>query len=413
MSASTHPAETAERSSDPMLSDAFHADPATVLAELRQSDPVHLIPELGAWVITRYDDVRRLFTDPNVDNDPRCYENYVAPPEDSPRHWIAENSLFSVGPKQHARQRRLVSAALKPRAVARMEVQVRAVIEQYAAPLRKRTGVVDLVGEFTGPIPNTVISRITGIPAKGGDERRFRDLAQTVLRGINPFLGEDERQQADDAIVEMCAYVRELAVTRRRDPREDLISDLVLAHDEADSMTNDEIVLMITALVSAGSETTSIGGTTGIQALLKHPDQMDLLREDPKLLPNAVDELLRYDFGSASLPRYAIRDFTLRGKQIKRGQLLMLSLLGAHRDPAVFPDPDRLDVTRDTSSLTIFGHGPHYCLGVNLARQELRCMIEAALDFLPAGASVVDDQIERTRMGMFSRIDVLPVDFGG
>jgi len=289
---------------------------------------------------------------------------------------------------------------------------VRAVIEQYAAPLRGRRGVVDLVAGFTGPIPNTVISRITGIPPKGGEEQRFRELAQAVISGISPFLSDEERKKANDAILEMCDHVRQMATERRNSPRDDLVSDLVLAHDEADTMTNDEIVLMVAALVSAGSETTSIGGTTALKALLEHPDQLERLRADRSLLPNAVNELLRFDFGTAGLPRYAVRDFELRGKQIKKGQLLLLSFFGAHHDPEVFPNPDQLDVGRDVSALTIFGHGPHYCLGANLARQEMRCMIEAALDFLPPGARVLTEQIERTHIAMFSRIDTLPVDFG-
>ena len=398
---------------DPFLSDAFHRDPARIVAELREADPVHLIPGLNVWVVTRYDDVRRLFTDPNVANDPRVFERYQAPPEGSARKWIADNSLFAVGPEQHARQRRLVSAALTPRAVARMEGQVREVVEQFAAPLRGRRGVVDLVAEFTGPIPSTVIGRITGVPPKGDDEVRFRQLARDVISGISPFLGDEERKRADDAIVEMTDYVRELAVERRRTPREDLVSDLVLAHDADDTMTNEEIVLMITGLVAAGTETTAMGATHGIRSLLANPDQLALLRARPDLLPNAVDELLRYDFGTVGLPRYAVRDFELRGKPIRKGQLVLLHFLGAHRDPAVFPDPDRLDLTRDTKDLTIFGHGPHYCLGANLARQELRCMYEAALGFLPEGARVIEDDVEWTRMAMFSRMETLPVEFAG
>jgi len=402
----------AETAVDPFLSEDFHRDPAAVIAGMRESDPVHLIPGLNVWVATRYDDVRRLFTDPNVDNDPRVFEHYRPAPEGSMMRWIAENSLFSAPPEQHARQRRLVSAALTPRAVCRMEDQVRDVVAQFAAPLRGRTGVVDVMAEFTGPIPNAVIARITGVPPKGDDELRFRQMAREVISGINPLLSDEDRKRAEVSIVELCEYVRELAVERRRQPREDLISDLVQAHDADDRMTNDEIVLMIAALVAAGSETTTIGGTRGIRTLLHHPDQTALLRVDRSLLPNAVNELLRYDFGSAGLPRYALRDFELRGRQIKKGQLILLSFMGAHRDPEVFPDPDRFDVRRDTKDLTIFGHGPHYCLGANLARAEMRCMVDAALDFLPIGADVLDDQIQWSRMALFSRIEALPVEFG-
>ena len=395
---------------DPFLSDEFHTDPAAVVARMRSDDPVHLIPGLNAWMVTRHDDVRGLFTNENVTNDRRVFEHYTLPEEGTTARWIAENGPFAAPPEQHARMRRLVSSALTPRAVKRMEDQVRAVVDDFAQPLRGRTGVVDVFAEFTEPIPNTVIGRIAGVPPKGEDELRWRTLGRDAVRGVSPFLSPEERKVSEDAMTELCDYVRELAGERRKRPEDDLVSDLVLAHDESDQMTNDEIVLMVAGLVAAGTETTTIGGTRGIRALLQHPEQMELLRQDRALMRNAVDELLRFDFGSLGLPRYALRDFSFRGKQIRKGQVMLLSFLGAHRDPDVFPDPDRLDIRRDVSALTIFGHGPHYCLGANLARQELGCMFDAALDFLTPGSKVVEEDIAWTRMGIFSRIDSLPVE---
>lgn len=397
---------------DPFLSDEFQTDPAAVIARVRSEDPVHLIPGLNAWMVTRYDDVRQLFTNENVTNDRRAYENYTLPEEGSVARWIAENGLFSAPPEQHARMRRLVASALTPRAVKRMESQVKDVVEQFAASIRGRKGVVDLFAEFTEPIPNTVIGRIAGVPPNGDDELRWRGLGRDAVRGISPFLSPEERKQSEDAMVELSSYVRELAAERRERPEADLISDLVGAHDENDLMTTDEIVLVVSSLVAAGTDTTTIGSSRGLRALLQNPDQLELLRSDPGLLGNAVDELLRYDFGSLGLPRYALRDFKLRDKQIQKGQLLMLSFLGAHRDPDVFSDPDRVDIRRDTKELTIFGQGPHYCLGANLARQELACMYESALGFLPNDAKLVEGDVGWERFGMFSRIVSLPVDFG-
>ena len=397
---------------DPLLSEEFQTTPEAVIERLRREDPVHLIPGFNAWMVTRHDDVRRLFADPNVTNDRRAYEHYRLPPEGSYARWMAENSLFSAPPDQHARQRKLVSAALTPRAVKRQEQQVREVVAQFAEPLRGRKGVVDLTEEYTGPIPSTVIGRITGIPPKGNDERRFRELAREVIRGVSPFLDDEGRERAEKAMVELCDYVRDLTIQRRKQPREDLVSDLVLAHDEGDRMTNEEIILMVAALVAAGTETTAIASTTGIHALLHDKEQLEELRADRSLLPNAVDELMRFAMSSFGMPRFALNDFELHGNQIKKGQLLLLSFMGAHRDPEAFPDPDRLDLRRDTKNLVIFGHGPHYCLGANLARQELGWIYDAALDFLPPGARVLDDQIETTRIGIFSRMETLPVDFG-
>ncbi len=170
-------------------------------------------------------------------------------------------------------------------------------------------------------------------------------------------------------------------------------------------------MVMIAGLVAAGTETTTIGGTRGIRTLL-HPEEMEKLRSDPSLIPNAVDELLRFDFGPLGISRYALRDFELRGKKIRKGQLLLLNFLAAHRDPEAFPDPDRFDISRDTSRLTIFGHGPHHCLGANVARTELASMFEAVLDILPPGARLLENEIEWQCMGMFSSIKSLPVDCG-
>jgi cytochrome P450 len=403
---------TQQAPTDPYLSGEFLSDPVAVIDRMREEDPVHLIPGINAWMVTRWKDVRELFTHPSATNDRRAYERYQVPPEGSTQRWFAENSLFAVSPERHARMRSLVSAALTPRAVKRMEGQVRDVVEQYARELRGQTGVVDVFAEFTEPIPNTVIGRITGIPQKGDDELRWRQLGRDAVRGISPFLSPEERKRAEDAISEICDWVREITVERRRQPQDDIVSDLVRASSQDDRMTNDEIVLMVAALVAAGTETTTIGSTRGIRALLQHPDQMKRLRESPDLMPNAVDELLRWDFGSMGLPRYALEDFDFRGRPIKKGQLLMLNMMGAHRDPSVFPNPNELDIGRDTKALTIFGHGPHFCLGANLARQELRCMYEAALDFLPEDAKLLEGQIQWRRLSMFTSIESLPVDFG-
>jgi cytochrome P450 len=395
---------------DPYLSEAFQTDPAGVVARMRDQDPVHFIPGLNAWMVTRYDDVRDLFTNENVTNDRRAWERSTLPPEGTVGRWLAENNFFAAASKAHARLRGLVAAALTPRAVKRMESQVREVVDQFAAPLRNRTGGVDLYAEFTEPIPNAVIGRITGVPPMGTDELRWRELGRLAVRNVSPFLTPAERAESEHAMEELCAYVRELAEKRRAHPEGDLVSDLVLAHDASDRMSNEEIVMVVASLVAAGTETTTIGGTRGIRVLLQNPEQMELLRADRSLLPNAVMELLRYDFGSLGMPRYALRDFELRGQHIRKGQLLLLSFMGAHRDPAVFPDPDQLDLRRDTKPVTIFGHGPHFCLGANLARQELAVMFDAMLDVLPPGTRVLEEQVRWAHFAIFSRMESLPVE---
>ena len=231
--------------SSPLLDHEYRASPDSVIARLREVDPVHFVPGEGFWLVTRYEDVRRLFTDPNVTNDPRAWERYEPAPAGSFRRWSDEQGFFAAPPEAHARLRRLVSAALTRGAVARMEDQIRQVVEQFAAPLRGRSGVLDLAAEYTNPIPNAVISRITGVPPKGDDEVRFRELSQDVIRGFLAFATEDQKQRADEAASEISDWVRTMAEERRRNPREDLVSDLVRVNDMDDRMTNDEIVSVI------------------------------------------------------------------------------------------------------------------------------------------------------------------------
>ncbi len=399
--------------SSPMLTEEFMFEPYKVIARLRQEDPVHFVPGIGFWFVTRYDDVRNLFTDPNVTNDPRAYEFYVPP---APGTYMAKNEgkgLFSLPPEEHARVRRLVSAAFTPRAISRMDQQVKDVVEQFTAPLRGRRGVVDLMSEFTDPIPNATISRVTGIPPKTGEEVRFRELAQQMIRGFFSFSEPTEREKGNNAFMEIAEWVRKLADERRHSPKEDLITDLVKARDRGDSMDDDEIVGLVTGLIGAGSETTAIGGFVSVVTMLEQREAWARLREDRSLIPSAVNEILRYAFGGqGGLPRYAVRDFELRGKQIKKGQMLMLSFSGAHRDPAVFPEPDRFDIERDNSELTIFGRGPHYCIGVHLARAEMGFMLDAVLDLLPPTATHRLDLVRWKQLGFFRRPENLPVDFG-
>ena len=317
---------------DPLFTEEFRDQPANVIARLRREDPIHWVPELGIWVATRYDDVRALFSEPRATPDRRAWEHYRPAPEGSFMRWVSENGFFSAPPDQHARLRRLVSAALTPRAVARMEDQIREVVEQFAAPLRGRTGVVDLIPEFTDPIPNTVISRITGIPAKGADEARFRQIARDALSGINPLADAKAQKLAETSFSELADWVREMTEERRQRPREDLISDLAAVRDADDRLADDDIVATIASLLSAGTETTAMASAFGLRTLFHHPEELEALRRDRSLLPNAVNELMRYDFGSGMLPRYVKEDFELRGKMLRKGQIVLLSFMGAHRD---------------------------------------------------------------------------------
>ena len=189
-----------------------------------------------------------------------------------------------------------------------------------------------------------------------------------------------------------------------------MISDLVQAQEDDEKLSENDVVILMSGLIAAGSETTALGGMALIATLLQNPDAMEELRADRSLIPRAMDEIIRITFGGPmGLPRYAVRDFTLRGKAIQKGQMLMLAFGGANRDPAVYRDPDVLDLHRNPKDLVTFGHGPHYCLGAHLARQEMGCMIDALLDILPPGSTVEQEAMEFRDAGLFKRPLNLPV----
>ena len=387
------------------------ADQYPVIAEMRESDPVFYDETIQGWLVFRHDDVKALLSDPRYSRDRKLSPHYEAPPKGSWSERLDNDSLGGGDEVEHRRWRNRLSVGFTPRAVRRMEEQVREVVEQFAAPIRGRQGNADLVAEFTNPIPNTVISRITGIPPYPGDEDRFRCLAQDVIRRFFPMADEENIRRGERALDELAEWVGKLGEERRQERQEDLISDLIHENDGDYEMTNDEIVMVIATLVAAGSETTTLGGTGVLRLLLQNPAELAKLREDPSLSVNAVRESLRHGFGTAisGVPRFAIEDIELRGKTIRKGDMVMPSMGGANRDPAVFTDPDRFDITRDTREMLAFGHGPHYCLGANLALQEMSCMIEAALEFMPEGTVLLEDETEWESIGIMTRAINLPI----
>lgn len=393
-------------------SDEVKKDPYPLLDRLRNQDPVHWLAEMDCWLLTRYGDIRDILTDPRVSPDRRQWARYVAPPESSIFRWIDDHGLMAISRKEHARQRKLFASGLSPRGVARMDGQISAVVRRYAEPLIGRKGVVDIMADFTTPIPNAVISAITGVGSPGDSEDRFSQLAQETIQGFFGFVTDEVKERAERAYTELSGWVRETVGERRKSPQDDLISDLIAARDGGDQLSDDNIIAQVSIMLAAGSETTATGGVLALTTLLDHPEALERIRRDRSLIPQVVSEVLRYAFGGlGGLQRYAIEDFELHGKSIRKGQMLMMSLGGASHDPTVYPDPERFDIDRDPKDLLTFGIGPHFCMGSNLARGEMACMIDAAMDFLPPGAIVLRDQMQFQSLGLFDRTMTCPIHF--
>ncbi|MBW1882575.1 MAG: cytochrome P450 [Deltaproteobacteria bacterium] len=388
-------------------------DPFPLLRRLRQEDPIHYLEPMDLWLVSRHEDIAHLYMEPRLTGDRRKWSHYKQPKQGSFFRWIDDHGLMALDAKTRALQRKLIGSGLTPRGVRNMEGKIREVVDHFARPLHGRTGVVDVMKEYTTPIPIVVIGTITGVTAPGVDDTTFSELAQETIRGFFGFVSEEVQERSERNFLQLSKWVADTVRMRRIEPRDDLISYLVQAREGSYGLDDEGIVAQVSAMLAAGSETTSSGGVTAITTLLDHPETLERVSQDRSLIPQTVNEVLRFNFGGiGGTQRFALEDFEFKGRKFRKGQLVMLSMGGANRDPEVYDDPDRFDIDRDPDNPLTFGLGPHYCLGANLARCELINIVDAALDFLPPGATVLEDQIETESLGLFDRNTNCPIDFG-
>ena len=356
---------------------AIAGDRHAAYAALAATGPVHRIVTPNgapAWLVTGHDEARGALTDRRVVKGPPLHGPLaeLLPPQTAAvqRHMLYRNL------PDHTRLRRLVSAAFTRRRVDELAPRVQRIADQLLAAVADRT-VVDLVEHFAYPLPLTVICELLGIPEQVRPV--FRGWTTAIIAG--PFAGAESYVAAATGLAD---YARELLREKRRAPADDLISALV-AGDDGDRLTEDELVGMVFLLVAAGHETTVNLIGNGTLALLTHPEQLALLRAEPHRLPAAVEEMLRYD-GSlqVTLPYTTAEPIELGGTHIPAGEMLLLGLLAANRDPDRFAEPDTFDITRTPNPHLAFGHGLHHCLGAALARLEGRIAFAALLSRFPA-----------------------------
>ena len=389
-------------------------NPYPVLRRLREEDPVHYVEQMDCWLVSRYKDIYDLYTDPRVTADRRTWDHYQQPAEGTFFRWVDDHGLMALDKKTHTKQRKLIGSGLTPSGVRGIESRIREVVDHFAKPLHGRTGVVDIMKEYTTPIPIVVVGSITGVSAPGVDDTQFSELAQAVIRGFFGMVSPEVLAKSERNYLQLSNWVKQTIRDRREKPEDDLISYLINADFEGFSLDDEGIVAQVSSMLAAGTETTSSGGVTCLITLLDHPEALERVRADRSLIPQTINEVLRYGFGGiGGTQRFALDDFEYQGRKIRKGQLIMLSSGGASHDPEVYDDPETFDIDRNPQGILTFGLGPHYCLGANLARAELSNIVDAALDFLPPGAKVLHDQIEAEALGMFDRKVNCPVDFGG
>ena len=376
--------------------------PQVFFGQLREGRGPYFVEGLNAWVTTSYEDALFVLRDPRLTKDRRKLE--AARDKVLAEQALEYPHLLLVDPPDHSRLRRLVSKAFTPKMIEQLRPRIQKITEGLLDAVEGR-GHMDLIAEFAYPLPITVISELLGIPEE--DRSQFRHWTQIFIN----IEEEPERQQK--VIGEFFAYIRYLCEEKRVHIGQDLISELVHVEENGDQLSENELIGMIFLLIVAGHETTVNLIGNGTLALLEHPDQLQLLRNDPLLLPGAVEELLRYTSPvSLSDERFALEDIELHGKTIHRGDQVLAALISANSDPRQFEDALRLDITRKENAHLAFGKGMHFCLGAPLARLEGQTAFGALLRRLPGLRLAVDPEALRWNNNpMLRGLAELPVRF--
>ncbi|WP_415947357.1 cytochrome P450 [Streptomyces sp. KLOTTS4A1] len=368
---------------------AFAADPYPAYAELRAAGRALWFEPSRQWLIPHHADVSALLRDRRLG---RTYLHRFTheefgrtppPPEHEPFHTLNDNGLLDLEAPRHTRIRRLVSKAFTPRTVRELQPYV----TELAGTLVSRivaNGGGDLVAELAEPLPVAVIAEMLGVPES--DRHLLRPWSADIcgMYELNP--AEETARRAVTASLEFSAYLRELIAERRKDPGEDLISGLIAAYEEGDRLTEQEMISTCVLLLNAGHEATVNTTGNGWLALFRNPEQLAALRAepDPGMLSTAVEELMRYDTPLHLFERWVLDDIEVGGVRIPRGSEVALLFGSANHDPAVFAEPDRLDLTREDNPHVSLGAGIHYCLGGPLARVELAASFGQLLAQAPA-----------------------------
>ncbi len=351
---------------------AVVADPYPVMAMIRDASPYPALD--GALIVLgRHADCSRILRDTRVSSQ-RGTSRLAGP--NAPRR--AAMSFLSMDPPDHTRLRKLVSKAFTPRVIARLEPRIREVTDELlSAAADRHPDELELVSELAYPLPVRIICELLGVPAS--DHQRFAGWSARLAHSLQPNFGGQDDDLADTTAAreEFSAYFRELIAVRRADPGGDLLTELIRAEDQGSRLTEAELIATAILLLVAGHETTVGLISNAVLALLRHPDQLAALRADPALAPAAVEETLRHDPPVQLTARVARATIPIGPAEATDGALILLLLAATGRDPAVFVDPDRFDLSRNAGGHLAFAAGPHFCLGAPLARLEAASALTA------------------------------------
>ena len=415
MSAASSPPVSSQSGAQPFdfRDPAFLADPYPVFRQLRSSAPVFKAP-FGRWFLTRYEDTASLLRDKRFGrgyNDPEAMVRRFGPTAmQEPAVVELTHMMLMRDPPDHTRLRGLVTKAFTARRIEALRENIQVLTERLVDQVAARSGM-DAIRELAFPLPVLVICELLGIPV--ADRQRFVEGSSSGGALLNPTPPtRAELDRANAGSVESSAYFEALFERRRRDPQDDLITQLVQAEEEGDRLTTAELRANVSLLFAAGHETTVNLIGNGLYSLLRHPAQWQVLRDDPGLIGNAIEEVLRFESPVQAVGRTASEPVELGGVGLPADAIVVSLVGGANRDPAVFEDPERFDITRKDLRPLSFGGGIHFCLGAQLARIEAAVVFETILRRLP-GLRLTEPENPKWRSSFVLRgLTELPVAWG-
>jgi cholest-4-en-3-one 26-monooxygenase len=390
-----HPVDPAIRLTDGAF---YAADPHAPFRWMREHAPVYWDAAGEVWGITRYEDVVAL------SRDTATWRNSGGIRPDSP----AMQYMIDMDDPDHRKRRALVNKGFTPRRVQEREARIREIAVDLVERAKAR-GRFDFVRDVAAWLPLVVIGDMLGV--EPADHTRLLAWSEAMILGTGATTLA-RMQDAAQAFEEYVAYQRRVIVDRRARPRDDLVSILVHAEIDGERLDDEELVMEALLILIGGDETTRHVLSGGMYQLLLHPEQRATLARDPARIPTAVEEMLRWVSPIQNMARTAARDVELRGQRIRAGEKAILLYPSANRDAAVFADPFRFDVARTPNEHIAFGIGAHFCLGANLARLELRVLVEEVLQRIPDLALATDEPPPRRASNFISGLEVLPVVCG-
>ncbi|MBS9803506.1 cytochrome P450 [Bacillus toyonensis] len=366
-----------------LASAQFKEDAYEIYKESRKVQPILFVnkTELGAeWLITRYEDALPLLKDNRLKKD---WTNVFS--QDTKNMYLSvDNSdhltthMLNSDPPNHSRLRSLVQKAFTPKMIAQLDGRIQRIADDLISDI-ERKGTLNLVDDYSFPLPIIVISEMLGIPKE--DQEKFRIWSHAVI--ASPETPE-EIKETDKQLSEFITYLQYLVDMKRKEPKEDLVSALIVAESEGHKLSARELYSMIMLLIVAGHETTVNLITNTVLALLENPNQLQLLKDNPKLIDSAIEEGLRYYSPvEVTTARWAAEPFQIHEQTIQKGDMVVIALASANRDETVFENPEVFDITRENNRHIAFGHGSHFCLGAPLARFEAKIAITTLFNLMP------------------------------